>query len=123
MIYIHDPKLLSKENPDGRRHVTQDDVDALQRVSVAYAHLVSQLAAWLPMALADAANIVAGNPLMSDPAMSDDDLALYMELEDEIAGFTKTSGITFLDADGNLVCDDAQQACDAKGRITRVVEG
>lgn len=109
MLTIIDPTLITKANPQGHRPVTQDDVDNLQRVSMAYASLKSHLTASLHQAIGNADNIISGTP---EPEMTEDEKRIYHLVEDYRYELMKPTpnksgdGFTYLDHNGNEVAFD-----------------
>lgn len=104
-LHLHDPAIITKHNPSGIRPATQHDIDHLQRVSIAYAHLVQYLSAFVPSLIQDAENIISGQP---HPRMTEDELAAYMDIEDaklpkRDLKADKVLEFTFLDHEGNHV--------------------
>lgn len=75
-ILIRDPELISRLNPNGTRAITQDDVDTLQRTQLAHGHLIE----CVQRALREASAMREGG--YSDTSMNDDELEMYMRVED-----------------------------------------
>lgn len=104
-MIIRDPSLITKHNPHGQRTITQADIDHLQRVSAAFAHVTPYLVAVAPSLIQDAQQIIAG--LATDPPMTDDGMRAYMDAEDATMPQTLADpfavGLTFLDFEGNVI--------------------
>jgi len=103
MLHIHDPTIITKHNPAGLRPATQSDIDHLQRVAAAFAHVTPYVMVCAPIMVQEAKDIIAGHALAR---MTEAEMTEYMLAEDERTGVDKpagAAGLTILDHQGNVM--------------------